>query len=128
MHCIVVCQYKVLLIGYCTHTVIIIGKKIGIYALSKNNAIAIKHSLCAVNCLNQTMRIRTRLLRKIGHTITKYNGFIFEHARERNLVCTENCVECFQRKFVGPAYTVCKIANVLACRYFEQLTVCTLAR
>ena len=37
------------------------------------------------------------------------------HAREQNLVRAENCVDRFQREFLGLAYTVREIANVWAC-------------
>ena len=48
---------------------------------------------------------------------TKYNGFTYiQHAHERNLVRAQIGVQCFQREFLGPAYTVRKIANVRACR------------
>ena len=48
----VVCQYKALLI-----TVLLLLSLVGNRDLSKSNAIAIGHSLHAVNCLNEIMRI-----------------------------------------------------------------------
>ena len=40
-------------------------------------------------------------------------GLVVQHVREQNLVRAENCVECFQREFLGPVY-VRKIVNVRA--------------
>ena len=53
-----------------------------------------------------------------------------QHAREQNLVRAENCVECFQREFLGPPYSVRKIANVSCVPLvsLKQLTACTLVR
>ena len=62
MRYIVGCQYKVLLI-----TVLLLLSLVGNRDPSKNNALAIGHSLRAVNCLNQIMQILTRRLLKSGH-------------------------------------------------------------
>ena len=39
-------------------------------------------------------------------------GLFAQHVCKRNLVRAENCVKCFQQKFLGPAYAVRKIANI----------------
>ena len=51
--------------------------------------------------------------------VAKYTGLFIEHAREIPLVRAENCVECFLKEFLDPAYSVRKIANLRMCRAFD---------
>ena len=65
-----VCQYKVLLITVLLLLLPLVGNR----DLSKNNAIAIDHSLRAVSCLNQKCESERGVREKM--VITKYNWFI----------------------------------------------------
>ena len=43
-------------------------------------------------------------------------GLFLQRTRKRNLARNENCTECFDSEFLGPAHTVHKIMKVRAYR------------